>query len=157
MGRPLEYLRVRPASEEDVGAIAGFNIRLAEESEGLHLDPHVVRRGVAAVLGDPGRGFYLLAATPDRTVGQLLVTPEWSDWRSRFFWWVQSVYVLPEFRGRGVLSALFDRVVEMARDDGSVHGLRLYVHQGNRQAIEVYRRLGMTRPRYDMMELDLPR
>ena len=34
--------------------------------------------------------------------GCVMVTTEWSDWRNAAFWWIQSVYVVPEFRRCGV-------------------------------------------------------
>jgi GNAT superfamily N-acetyltransferase len=148
-------VRIREAVHGDAERIAEFNVRLAQESEGLRLYPEVVRRGIETVLEDPSRGFYLIAESAGRAVGQLMVTTEWSDWRSGFFWWIQSVYVVPEFRRRGIFRALYDRVARTARDRGDVRGLRLYVHQENRAAENVYLRLGMHRMDYTMMEMNL--
>ena len=38
------------------------------------------------------------------------VTFEWSDWRNGWFWWVQSVYVRVDYRGRGVFRMLYEHV-----------------------------------------------
>ncbi len=130
-------------------------MRLAYESEGLALDAVACRKGVEAVLGEPSRGFYLVAETSELVIGQILVTPEWSDWRNAFFWWLQSVYVLREFRGRGVFRSLYQHVAGMAREQGGVRGLRLYVHRENEAAEAVYLRLGMRRLDYVLMERDL--
>jgi len=113
---------------------------------------------VEAVLRDPdpdrGRGFYLLAEAEGQVVGQLLVTTEWSDWRNAFFWWVQSVYVAPSYRRRGVYRALDSYLRAEARRRGDVCGLRLYVARTNRVAQQVYASLGMARSHYDMFEVE---
>jgi GNAT superfamily N-acetyltransferase len=148
-------LRVRLARPDEVERVTDFNLRLARESEALDLDPSVVRRGVEALFAHPDRGFYLLAETSASVIGQLLITREWSDWRCAFFWWLQSVYVAPDHRRRGVLRALVDHVVEMARQEGDVCGLRLYAHHGNENALRVYLRLGMRPLDYRMIGFDL--
>jgi GNAT superfamily N-acetyltransferase len=152
---PPERLRIRPARADDVDLITDFNLRLARESESLELDRRVVRGGVGAALAGPDRGFYLLAETPAGVVGQLCVTREWSDWRCAFFWWLQSVYVAPAWRRRGVLRALTARVVEMARAEDDVCGLRLYAHRENAAAIAAYERLGLRELDYEMIGVDL--
>jgi len=149
---PLCIRRARP---EEIDQITDFNLCLARESEALDLDPSVVRRGVEAVLAHPDRGFYVLAESSAGVLGQLLITREWSDWRCAFFWWLQSVYVAPEHRRRGVLRALVDRIVAMARQEGDVCGLRLYAHQENASAVQAYLRLGMRPLDYRMISLDL--
>ena len=148
-------LRVRPADLGDLDRIVDFNRSLADESEGLCLDRDVLQSGVKAILLDSTRGFYLLAELPDAAVGQLLVTTEWSDWRNAYFWWLQSVYVRPTMRQRGVFRALYQHVLGMARTRGDLCGLRLYVHRENEAAEKVYENLGMRRLDYRMMETDL--
>jgi len=147
-------IRVRPAVASDAGAIAHFNARLAEETEAIVLDPRRLRAGVEALLVDPAKGFYTVAESGDAIVGQMLVTYEWSDWRNGWFWWVQSVYVAPDFRGRGVFARIYRDVERRAREDGGVCGLRLYVEEENARAREVYRRLGLADAPYRMLQVD---
>ena len=105
--------------------------------------------------GDARRGFYLVAETAGQVVGQLLVTAEWSDWRNAYFWWVQSVYVSPDYRRRGVYRALDSHIRAEARRRGDTCGVRLYVERANHVARQAYTNLGMTRSRYDLYEIDL--
>jgi len=147
-------LAIRPAAAAHAGLIAEFNRALAAESEGLTLDTEVVAEGVQAVLADPARGRYFLAEVDGRVVGQMLITTEWSDWRNGWFWWVQSVYVLPDCRRRGVFGRLYTHILETARRRQDVCGLRLYVDRNNTPAREVYTRLGMTHTRYRLYEAD---
>jgi GNAT superfamily N-acetyltransferase len=81
-----------------------------------------------------------------------MITTEWSDWRNGWFWWVQSVYVRPEARRRGVFRALFEHVEGLARQDPGVIGLRLYVENGNRAAQETYAWVGMRPAGYFVLE-----
>jgi len=79
-------------------------------------------------------------------------TWEFSDWRNGLFWWLQSVYVLPEFRRQGVFRSLYLHLQKLARQDPQVVGLRLYVEIENQQAISTYENCGMTDPHYKVME-----
>lgn len=150
-----ETITVRLARVSDTERITEFNLRLAAESEGLGLDPKQVRLGVQAVFRHTDRGFYLIAEAPEGVIGQLQITYEWSDWRNAFFWWLQSVYVVPEWRRRGVLRALTERVIDMARLAGDVCGLRLYAHWENDTALEAYERLGLRPLGYRLLGMDL--
>jgi GNAT superfamily N-acetyltransferase len=82
--------------------LADFNRVMAEETENLQLLPEGITAGVAAILADSARGFYLAAESAGEVAGALMVTSEWSDRRNGFFWWIQSVYVRPEFRRHGI-------------------------------------------------------
>jgi len=85
-------------------------------------------------------------------VGSLMVIFEWSDWRNGFFWWVQSVYVKPEYRRRGVFKKLYEYVRRAASERDDVCGLRLYVEKDNDMAQTVYGRLGMKKTNYRLYE-----
>lgn len=131
-----------------------FNLRLAAETENLQLDAATVSAGVAAVLADASRGLYFIAEADNQAAGQLMITYEWSDWRNGNLWWLQSVYVLPEFRKRGVFKALFTNLESLARARTDVAGLRLYMHSDNHRARETYLRLGMKPSHYEVFEMD---
>jgi ribosomal protein S18 acetylase RimI-like enzyme len=83
-----------------------------------------------------------------------MYTYEWSDWRNGMFWWIQSVYVLPEARRGGVFRALFRHVEQLAERDAGVCGIRLYVERENTRAQATYRHCGMHDAGYAVMELD---
>jgi GNAT superfamily N-acetyltransferase len=150
---PLQ-VKVRPAAMGDLEVLVRFNAAIAKETEGRHLDMERLRNGTRAVLESSERGYYLVAETESVVVGQLFVTYEWSDWRNGMFWWIQSVYVEPSVRGRGVYRGLHERVLKDARARGDVCGLRLYVEKENEAAQEAYTRLGMTMTPYRVYEQD---
>jgi GNAT superfamily N-acetyltransferase len=149
-------MNIRAATSKDAATIAEFNIRLAQETEDLRLDPNVVRLGVEALLKDPAKGSYFVAETPGTgVVGQILITYEWSDWRNGNTWWIQSVYVRDEFRGQGVFKLLFEQVQKLAKASGEVCSLRLYVEKENRRAHRAYEKLGMQETHYLVFEKPL--
>jgi GNAT superfamily N-acetyltransferase len=144
---------IRRAGAADVGALVEFNAAMAWETEQKRLDLAVLTAGVEGLLAHPDYGFYLVALDEaGRTVGCLLITYEWSDWRNGLFWWVQSVYVVAEHRGRGVYRSMYSSVKELARTQGGVCGFRLYVEEHNEVAQSTYRRMGMERTHYLMFE-----
>jgi ribosomal protein S18 acetylase RimI-like enzyme len=145
-------LSLRRAGPADAPVIVAFNCLLAQESEGKALDPAILGPGVAAGLADPRKALYFVAEDGSLVVGQVMVTFEWSDWRNGWMWWIQSVYVRPEYRGRGVFRALFDHVHHAAVADPEVIGLRLYVEEENHSAQQIYLHLGLGRTGYFVLE-----
>jgi GNAT superfamily N-acetyltransferase len=136
-------LSVRRAGPADAPILIEFNLRLAEETEHVSLEPAVLAAGVSAGLSDPHKALYFVAEESGTVVGQLMLTREWSDWRNGWLWWIQSVYVRPEARRRGVFRALYQHVHEAARADPEVVGLRLYMERDNHVARQTYLGLGM--------------
>ena len=153
---PHQPVRARLAVAGDAGTLAGFNQAMAQETEAKVLADDVVLPGVAAVLRDPGHGFYVVADAGGEIVGSLLVTYEWSDWRNGRIWWIQSVYVRPGHRRRGVYRTLHEFVRARARSASGVVGLRLYVERDNAAAQRTYAALGMHETPYLVYEETLP-
>src|SRR5262249_37784112 len=121
---------VRRAVPADVDALVAFNHAMAAESEDKTLDLERLRAGIETLLAHPDEGYYLIAWSLENNAreraGALMLTFEWSDWRNGRFWWIQSVYVPPRWRRRGVYSALHAHVRDAARADPQACGLRLY-------------------------------
>ena len=147
-----DALRIRSGEATDAAAIVDFQLRMARETEALELDRATLGRGVAAVFADPAKGAYWIAERGGLAVGCLLTTFEWSDWRDGVVLWIQSVYVVPEERGRGVYRALYEQVRRQVEASEALKGIRLYVDKRNAAAQRVYERLGMTREHYDLFE-----
>jgi len=150
---PPVNLNIRPAIPADQALVVDFNARLAEESEGKTLDLRRLEPGVRLGLIDPERSVYFIAEWDGAPCGQIMYTLEWSDWRNGWWWWIQSVYVDPQYRGRGVFSSLYRHLVGLAREREDVCGVRLYVETENTHAQTVYGALGMGMTGYRVMEL----
>ena len=147
-------VQIRKAALGDAAIVEGFNAQLAFETEGVALTRPQLHEGVEAVLADPTRGIYWLAEVNRQVVGQLLITREWSDWRNGWFWWIQSVYVKHEWRGRGIFQDLYHFIEEQAVARPDVCGLRLYVDSHNARAKTAYERLALQRTNYELFEVD---
>ena len=146
---------VRNATGEDAEFLVRCNRDMATETEDKDLPHNTVLAGVRATLADQEKGFYLIADCDGAPAGGLLITTEWSDWNNAYYWWIQSVFVLTEFRGRGVYRALHNEVERLARESGECCSIRLYVDRHNTRAKTVYERMGMRPGRYDFYEIDL--
>ncbi len=143
---------VQPASPGDISSIVEFQCNMARETEDLKLDPAIVKSGVEAVFNDPNKGRYYVAKEKDETIGCLLTTPEWSEWRNGTVLWIQSVYVSAAHRGRGVYRALYSYIQDQVREDEHLRGVRLYVDKRNQIAQKVYASLGMDNQHYELFE-----
>lgn len=146
----MTAIRTRAATLDDLNFLVEANAAMALETENKMLDRERLTRGVAAVFAEPRRGFYRIAEHEGVAVGSLLVTYEWSDWRDGDWWWIQSVYVLPQARRLGVFRQLYADVETQARATAGVIGLRLYVEWENARAQQTYASLGMEQEHYHM-------
>lgn len=146
-----DHFLIRRGGLADAPAIVEYNRRLAEETEGLRLDPTLLLSGVLGALADESQALYFVAEIGLEIAGQVMVTFEWSDWRNGSIWWLQSVYVAPEWRRQGIFRALYDHVLHEGREAGAAC-FRLYVEKENSAAQEVYRRLGLRLAPYLVME-----
>jgi GNAT superfamily N-acetyltransferase len=145
---------VRAATLTDLDFLVRGNAQMAIETENLSLDLDRLHKGVKVVLENPAHGFYLVCEIDGKPAGQMLITYEWSDWRNGVFWWIQSVYTIPELRRRGVFHALYAHAEKLAKEQGSVCGLRLYVEAHNHHAQAIYSRCGMKETAYRLLEVD---
>ena len=142
---------IRPASAADADAIVEFTVREARDAEAVNLDPSNVRRGVTTALLDPRHAQYWVAETPDGGLAaSISALREWSNFHGGYYWWVQSLFVAPEHRGRGLVDQLLDHVTNEAATAGALD-LRLYAHRDNVRALHVYRRCGFTEAPYVLL------
>ncbi len=145
-------ITIRAATEADVAFLAESNGAMALETERKVLDIEVLTRGTQALLDVPTRGFHRIAERGGVPVGTLMVTREWSDWLNGDWWWIQSVYVIPQARRSGVFTALYADIEAHARSTPRVAGLRLYVEKENQNALATYAALGMVDSGYRLLE-----
>ena len=144
-------LTITRGKASDIEAIVRFQADMAMESEGTMLDMDRLTLGVTSAINDEQKGIYLVARANDTPIGSLMLTREWSDWNNQWYWWIQSVYVMSEYRKKGVYKAMYATLKDMARENG-VSQIRLYADRTNHSAQQVYQRLGMTESHYLMFE-----
>lgn len=144
-------MTIRKAKKEDAETIIRFQQYMASETEQMTLDPDTIMKGVNAVFEDQGRGEYWIAEENGTVTASLLITYEWSDWRNSNVWWIQSVYVIPEFRRKGIFRAMYRHIKNQAATL-NIAGLRLYVETSNSGAQHTYQAVGMNSEHYIMYE-----
>ena len=151
-----EDIVIRQARREDADILIRFSAAIAWETERRELDRERLRQGTLAVFDRADRGiFYVAEHRPSRgVVGQCLITYEWSDWRNAQFWWIQSVYVDPQWRRRGVYRRLHEAIKQKAQSTPGVCGIRLYVEHSNSIAQSVYEAMDLHRAKYQIWEVD---
>ena len=133
--------------------IAINNCQMALETENKNLDYDLVHLGVLNLFKNNHFGFYLIAEQDDEVVASLMITYEWSDWRNGLFWWIQSVYVLPSHRQKGIYKKMYERAWAMSKQsEVPVCGFRLYAENNNTAAHKAYTNCGMEMCNYVMFE-----
>lgn len=148
---------VRRARDSDLDSLVSFTVAEAREAEGLDMEVATVRRGVVAGLASGSVAVYWVVESDEGdVVASTSVVKEWSDWHARHYWWIQSMYVVPDHRGRGLSKMLIEAVSIEASKDGATD-LRLYVHKNNERAIAAYRRCGFDDSSYAIMFKKLPK
>jgi len=85
------------------------------------------------------RGEWNIMLADDKEVGLLGVTRE--PGMSSQEWYLEYLWVTPEFRRSGVASLLLGTVLDRLRDTG-VHTVWLYILDGNDRARSLYQRFG---------------
>ncbi|MFP4016285.1 MAG: GNAT family N-acetyltransferase [Halanaerobiales bacterium] len=145
---------IRKADERDIEVIAEYNCMMALETENLKLNKKTVISGVKHAVNDPEKASYYLYEVDGEVVGQLMITKEWSDWRDGYFLWIQSVYVLEEYRRQGIFKALYNHIEDIVNENSDLCGIRLYVERNNKRARQTYAIMGMEETHYLLYEME---
>lgn len=143
---------IRKAKASDIDQVVKFQINMALETEQIELNTTTVEKGVTAVIFDSAKGQYYVAEINGKVVGSLLTTYEWSDWRNGTILWIQSVYVLPEYRRQGVYRNMYSHIKESVLKNSDLNGVRLYADKSNVAAYKTYKKLGMSPDHYITFE-----
>ena len=144
--------RVKEAAYHHSKRIAEFQIQMAMETEQIHLGRETVLKGVASVFEKPELGRYFVAEINNEIVASLLITYEWSDWRNARIWWIQSVYVVPEHRRKGIFRLMYSHIRSIVENNKDIGGIRLYVDKTNINAQKTYDHIGMNGEHYQLYE-----
>lgn len=145
-------IKISEAGREHQNDIVDFQLKMAKETENLLLDKHTVAKGVDAVFDDPAKGRYYIAENNGQAIASLLTTYEWSDWRNGKVIWLQSVFVIPEFRRKGIFRQMYSYIKNYVEQTENLCGIRLYVDKTNEKAQKVYANIGMDGNHYRLFE-----
>lgn len=146
-------VHIRYATLSDAPILAAFQLKMAEETEGLALPEDTVVEGVCKLIRDSGKGFYLVAENElEDLVACMIVTYEWSDWRDGWIWWIGSLFVDRPFRQQGIFKTMLDHLMQLG-SEREVRAIRLYMDRSNELARQVYLRSGFEPSHYEIFEL----
>ncbi len=133
---------LRRASSADLDTLVAFTLQAARQAEGADKDIEAVGRGVRSGLEDPTLAAYWVAESIGcGVVASTSIVTEWSDFNGACYWWIQSLFIMPEHRGRGLVGLMLDHLADAAREAGALE-LKLYVNNANQRALKAYHRCG---------------
>ena len=146
---------IREARLSDVQTLIAFTLEEAREAEAAALDVVAVTRGIqAAFESAPPVRYWVAEDSHGRIVASTSIFTEWSDFRGGYYWWIQSLFISPSHRGRGLVERLLDYLANEASSSAALE-LRLYAHESNQRALRVYRRCGFASAPYVIMSRPL--
>mgnify|MGYP001073876482 CR=1 FL=1 len=145
-------MEVKKASHENLSEIVEFQVQMAAETENLNLNRETVSAGVQKIFNNQNLGTYWGVYEKEKLIACTLTVPEFSEWRNGTVLWIHSVYVIEEYRGKGVFKKIYNSLKNLVIRDSDYMGLRLYVDKSNHNAQEVYRKLGMDGEHYLVYE-----
>ncbi len=136
-------LRIDRAGEQDVPLVLSFIRKLAEYERRPH-EVTATEEGLREALFG-GRAFVevLIAYSDEAPVGFALYFPIFSTFRGRPGLFLEDLFVDPEYRGRGIGTALLEALAKVGRERGCIR-LEWWVLKWNQPALEFYKRLGAT-------------
>ena len=143
---------IREANHADAFYLSEMQYAMAMETENLALDKEIVKKGLKALFDDPSKGKYYVLTEKDNIIGCVLNTFEWSEWRNAYILWIQSLYIVPEHRGKGLFKEMYLFFQELVKNSKELRGIRLYVDKSNQKAIETYKAIKMSNQHYEMFE-----
>jgi GNAT superfamily N-acetyltransferase len=129
-----ESVIIRKAIHEPYGTngdyahIARFQMACCMETEGRTLASEKVTAGVVHILQHEKLGQYFIAEHTNKdgvktVAGCCLIQLQFSDWNCANYICLESVYIAPEFRRKGILQTLFEHVEKHARQHWAYGGL----------------------------------
>jgi RimJ/RimL family protein N-acetyltransferase len=129
---PEEDFELRPVRDADRMPLAEMFVAVAEERDGIASEPPIDIEARAASWSLDG---CFVAIAGGRVIGWINIAA------SRHGFGEIGMAVSPDWRGRGVGSALLETAIRWAREQG-LHKLSLGVFSHNTAAITLYRKFG---------------
>lgn len=145
-GAPTTCL-IRPATPADGDTLVVFTMSEALDAERRNLNRAEVQRGVAGAFDSPPKARYWVVEMGGQVVACASIVTEWSNFRGGDYWWIQSLYILPEHRGHGLVDTILQHLVSEAKA-GRAIDLRLYGYNTNARALRAYQRFGFREAPY---------
>ncbi len=142
-----------PADDEHI--VTMFMALNSEDPGPAAPSPQQMRRTLAMLRREPMRGRAVVCDIAGDAVGYALLIPFWSNELGGEICTIDELFVLPEHRGRGLATALLERLAGGDRSlwPAEAAALTLEVSPGNQRARALYERLGFERRNLAMRRL----
>jgi GNAT superfamily N-acetyltransferase len=137
-------LTVRPATLDDVPALAALLGQLFAQEAEFSPDPVLQARGLTALIGDKGSGRILVAEKDSRPVGMVNLIYVISTALGARVAMLEDVVVDKTCRGNGIGTKLLASAIETARSDGCQR-ITLLTDADNINAHKFYESFGFAR------------
>ena len=138
-----DSISISAATRDDVPIVIAFIRGLAEYEKLAHAcvaTEDALRR---TLFGDRPAAEVLIARSDETPVGFALFFHSYSTFLAKPGIYLEDIFVLPEYRGRGAGKALLARLAQIARERNCGR-LEWSVLDWNESAIQFYQRLGAT-------------
>ena len=143
----------KPTPEDRADYLRMVKEFFATDAVLFHVDDSHFERCFEELLRSDEYTFCHLFRYDGETAGYALIAKTYSQEAGGMVWWIEEIYVLPEYRGKGIGSAYFDYLFSIKPDN--VKRMRLEVERENKGAVALYKRLGFDFLDYDQMYLEL--
>lgn len=135
------HLDFRPAQHRDHSRLIKMILALYEEDAyGAPMTTAKIARTLQELDTHPDKGRVLIMESDQTVAGYAIVIHYWSNEYGGNIAVIDEIYVLPEWRGKGVASAFVDFIAQDAELEPV--GLMLEVVPTNHKAMEFYKRRG---------------
>lgn len=147
---------IRPITAEDRETYLSLCREFYHSPAVLHPVPeeHFARTFDRMAAGSPFVKGYLLERD-GTAAGYALLAVTFSQEAGGEVWWIEELYLRPEFQGKGMGTELFSYLEE--HRPGTVTRFRLELEPENRDARRLYERLGFSALGYRQMVRDFPK
>lgn len=148
---------VRKATREDAAVVLKLITELADYEKLSGDVTATEERLSAALFGEQPQAEVLLGLWQNEPAGFAVYFYQFSTFKAAPVMYLEDLFVKPEFRGRGIGQALFEKIREIAQAKGCCR-MQWSVLDWNQPAIRFYERIGARRSTQWMrFELELPR
>ena len=151
----MEQFMVKNMTTEDISTFISFQKIMAKETEGVNLDDSSIAGALEYLINDDsyGKAFMAKLGPNGVSVGTCYINYGYDVLSNKFTIWVQSVFVHPEYRKKGIFSKIFNHLELVARQLNASR-ISLFVDFSNLPAQKVYEKMGMVRREHSFIERD---
>ena len=137
----IENIKIRKAELKDVTIILNLINELAEYEKLLDEVTATEDKLMNTIFGNDKFVEVWLAEINDEPVGQVFFFRNYSTFLAKPGFYIEDIYVRPQFRGKGIGKKLLNKVIELAKEK-NYGRVEWSVLNCNEPAIEFYKNIG---------------